>query len=75
MTKCICDGKSYPLAEKSVDIYGTGTAFNYLDAEFKAPYLYVSAELYSDESMYAQIKLNYCPKCGRYLGGGKYESN
>lgn len=67
MNKCLCDGQSYTLIDKKSDIYGTGTAFNYLEVTYKAPFLYIDADLYSEESLYTKIKLNYCLFCGRKL--------
>lgn len=63
----LCDGKNHTLIFKEAPTFPTSTETNAIELSISRNVLYVDLDMYDSTSIHGQIKINFCPFCGKHL--------
>ena len=63
----LCDGKNHTLIFKEAPTFPTSTETNTIELSISRNVLYVDLDMYDSTSIHCQIKINFCPFCGKHL--------
>lgn len=63
----LCNGKNHTLIFKEAPTFPTSTEANAIELSIFKNVLYIDLDLYETESIHGQVKINFCPFCGKHL--------
>ena len=63
----LCNGKNHTLIFKEAPTFPTSTETNAIELSIFKNVLYIDLDLYDTESIHGQVKINFCPFCGKHL--------
>lgn len=63
----LCDGKNHTLIFKEAPTFPTSTETNAIELSISRNVLYIDLDMYDSTSIHGQIKINFCPFCGKHL--------
>ena len=63
----LCDRKNHTLIFKEASTFPTSTETNAIELSISRNVLYVDLDMYDSTSIHGQIKINFCPFCGKHL--------
>ena len=63
----LCDGKNHTLIFKEAPTFPTSNKTNAIELSIFKSILFIDLDLYDAESIHGQIKINFCPFCGKHL--------
>ena len=70
----LCDGKNYTLIFKEAPTFPTSTETNAIELSIFKNVLYIDLDMYDSTSIHGQIKINFCPFCGKHLTKTAFKS-
>lgn len=70
----LCDGKNHTLIFKEAPTFPTSTETNAIELSIFKNVLYVDLDMYDSTSIHGQIKINFCPFCGKHLTKTAFKS-
>ena len=63
----LCDRKNHTLIFKEAPTFPTSNETNAIELSIFKNVLYIDLDLYETESIHGQVKINFCPFCGKHL--------